>query len=268
MKNVLKWETANKMAAIFGIIGGIYLLYQLYSTLVSDKLKFESEISINEFNYPRERNKYSYRLEAESLIPETLSRYRLSSIIIDSLTQKIDLSKYWRSDIIELIEISIPSEINRDSLINRIDNLILFETYPMRNTRSYVESYVRNKSSDIIKELRLEIPSEGYFELYSNDNFIKKGVFNNNIYIGELRPENNSILKIWAFNGISELDLEYSKRLKYTFQGGYLVPTYLKSIEAKGIMFWIYENPVWAIYFFILMPLYFISLYSKNRKKK
>jgi hypothetical protein len=46
--------------------------------------------------------------------------------------------------------------------------------------------------------------------------------------IGELRPENRILLKIWSFDNVSEYDLDYSKELKYTFDNGFIIPTYLK----------------------------------------
>lgn len=264
----LKWENANKLAVIFGIIGGVYLIIQIVTAIFSDKLKFDSEISINDFSYPVEKNTYLFSTESREIITRNFDSFYLSRIITDTLTKKINLSKYKESSIREVIENAIPTEINRDNLVDKIDSLVLAETFPMRTTRCYVETYLRNKGDKIAKELRLELPANGYFELYSNGNFEKKGEFQNNILIGELRPENRILLKIWSFDNVSEYDLDYSKELKYTFDNGFIIPTYLKSIKAKGFLFWIYKNPIWAFYFLLWLPIYFIYVVMSNWTRK
>jgi hypothetical protein len=268
MKKSLKWENANKLAVVFGIIGGIYLIVQVITAIFSDKLKFDSEISINDFSYPIEKNTYSFRDESRKIIPKSLDSDYLSRNITDTLTNNLDLSKYYQSSIRGIIENAIPTEINRDNLVDKIDSLVRTETYPMRTTRCYVETYLRNKGDKIAKELRLELPTDGYYELYTNGNFEKKGEFQNNIFIGELRPENRILLKIWSFEIVSEYDLDYSKELKYTFDNGFIIPAYLKSIKAKGFLFWIYKNPIWAFYFLLWLPIYFIYVVMSNWTRK
>jgi hypothetical protein len=166
-----KWENANKLAVIFGIIGGVYLIIQIVTAIFSDKLKFDSEISINDFSYPVAKNTYSFWTESRNIITKSLDSYYLSRNITDTLTNKFDLSKYKVNSIREVIENAIPTEINRDNLVDKIDSLVLAETFPMRTTRCYVETYLRNKGDKIAKELRLDLPAKGYYELYSNGNF-------------------------------------------------------------------------------------------------
>ncbi|MCX6256822.1 MAG: hypothetical protein NTW49_02825 [Bacteroidia bacterium] len=253
MKKLFKWDFATKVSIIFGIIGGLYLFYQIFAYFFSDKLKFNSDISIIKFNLPIEKYRAVYREDIEKIVPQSIDPFFLSYNIADSLLIFKPLSHINKSILADNIINAIPRQIDHNILVHSIDSLILDKTYPVRLTRYYVESSIENKCDHIVKELRFEIPANGYYELYDNDNFIKNGNFQDFISLDEIRPSNTISLKIWSFDFVSELDLKYYKKIKYTFNNGFIVPTVLKSIPAKGILFWIQENPFGSIFIFILI---------------
>jgi len=261
--NIFKWEHANKLAIIFGIIGGFYLILQLSSYLFSEKIKFDSEILINDYVVAYQKNKPRYWEELRDIIPSGFGSYYLSKGITDSLRNNLDFSNKQISNIREIIEKAIPKELDQKYLIDRIDSLIIKETYPARETNSYISTFIKNDGDKIAKELRFEVPSNGYYELFINDELIKNGDFSSNIYIGELRPENIATIKIWAFKYISDYYVS-NKVIKYTFDGGIVVPTILRSLKSKGIFYWIYKNPIWALYFLIWLPIYLTFIITKK----
>ncbi|GAA4422604.1 hypothetical protein GCM10023188_00370 [Pontibacter saemangeumensis] len=272
MNKFFTWEFANKLAIIFGIIGGIYILYQFIDYLLTEELKFETEIFIVDYQIPVDKRKQYYSEESEAIIPRSFDSYYLSRNIRDSLEKIIDFSKYSTSDIKESIENSIPKEFDQRLLIDRIDSLLLRETYPLRNTNYFLYSKLKNNSNNIVKELRFELPARGYYELYLNDDLVRKGDFQSNINIGELRPDNASFLKIWSFDYINKHQLS-GKDIKYTFENGIIIPTLLDTIKAKGFIYWVYDNIIWAVYLLIILPIYLtlmivlnLKFFKKNKK--
>ena len=266
MKKLLHWEKANKLAIIFGIIGGLYLIFQSVNYIISDKLVFESEILINDFYYPKNNAKYSFYEQAEHIVPSTFTKYDVSRNIADSLTKKLKWNEHNWFSIRDNIEKALPNELNQRFLVDKIDSLILKETYPMRKTSCFIETFINNNGDKIAKELRFELPANGYYELYLNKSLINKGDFRDHIFIGELRPENIAMLRIWSFEHLSDYYINYTKQIKYTFDNGYIIPTILTSIRTSGFLYWIYKNPIWAIYFLIFLPLYLTFMIVINLK--
>lgn len=268
MKKIIHWKRANKLAIVFGIIGGLYLIYQLVLFIASDKLNFNSEITINDFNYPHNNSKYSFYKQARNIISSNFEIYDLSRNITDTLYKNLDLSEFHWFTIRNSIENAIPKEIDRSYLIDKIDSLILEETYPMRETSCYVESFIKNEGDRIAKELRFELPANGFYELYINESFVNSGNFQDHIFIDELRPENIASLRIWSFKHLSDYYIFYTKQIKYTFDNGFIVPTILVPIRTEGFFYWIYKNPIWAFYFLLWLPLYITFVVARNWKKK
>ncbi len=263
MNKFINWGFASKLAIIFGIVGGIYLLYQFFDFMFSDKMKFETEISIREYEIPINKRKQYYFNESRSIIPSSFDSYSLSRYITDSLEKNIDLSNYSRLTIRKIIKSTIPKEFDQKFLVNKIDSLVLNETYPIRKTDSYISSMIKNNGNKIVKNLRFELPANGYYELLINDKLIAKDNFSNNIYIGELRSDNKVALKIWSFSYIEEYHLT-RKDIKYTFENGFIVPTLIDNIKAEGFIYWIYDNTIWAIYFLIFLPVYITAMIVFN----
>jgi hypothetical protein len=116
----------------------------------------------------------------------------------------------------------------------------------LKKTTHFVSTKIENRGERIVNKLRFELPVNGYFEIYLNQNLIKKGPFSNNIEIGELRSSNTVSLKIWSFSHISE----YTS-FQYTHENGFIIPSVLKPIK-KGVFFWIYNNPYNMLFFCII----------------
>lgn len=242
----------------------VFILYYNYLVICFlKKKKFDSEILINDYVVAYQKNKPRYWEELRDIIPSGFGSYYLSKGITDSLRNNLDFSNKQISNIREIIEKAIPKELDQKYLIDRIDSLIIKETYPARETNSYISTFIKNDGDKIAKELRFEVPSNGYYELFINDELIKNGDFSSNIYIGELRPENIATIKIWAFKYISDYYVS-NKVIKYTFDGGIVVPTILRSFKSKGIFYWIYKNPIWALYFLIWLPIYLTFIITKK----
>lgn len=264
MKKIIQWKNANKLAIIFSIIGGVYLIYLLINLITSEKYMFDSAITINKFNHPNINDKYSFRKQARDIIPSNFNSFDLSRNITDTLYKTLGLSELNWFTINENIEKAIPKELDRTFLVDKIDSLILDETYPLRETSCYIESLLKNKGDKIVKELRFELPSKGYFELYINENFVSSGNYQNHIFIDELRPENSALLRIWSFEHLSEYYLVYTNQIKYTFDNGHIVPTMFVPIRLKGFFYWIYKKPFWASYLLLWLPIVFTYLLARN----
>jgi len=195
MKKLFNWNFASRLAIIFGIIGGVYLIYQLINHFTSEKIKLKSEVSIINYEVPSDKAITSYWRELCEIITSDFDSYFLSRDISDSLYEKVDLSSINKFVVKENIERAFPETFNREHLIDRLDSLLLKATYPMSSSKYFVSTFINNKGSKICKEMRFEIPTHGYYELCINDNLISKGDFKKNIDIGELRPENIATLK-------------------------------------------------------------------------
>jgi hypothetical protein len=260
MNKVLSWEFAGKVAVIFGILGGIYLFISLFQHDGTTKYKFESLIYISSYDIPSEKRVNSYYTEINKLIPSTLTSFSFSMTIMDSLEKICNISRNKKYNGEEFIRETIESKFNRDNLINKIDSILLDVTYPMRRTYTYISTSINNKGDDIVKNLRFELPGDGYFELFENNAKISKGEYNSNIFIGDLRPANVITLNIWSFNFIDNYNVA-DRKIKYTFDKGSVTPTTTELIKAKGFYFWIYKNKFSITYSLIAFPISFMLVF-------
>lgn len=271
MKKIVNWDFASKLAVVFGIIGGLYLIFQIYEHFTSEERSFNSEINISEYNVPinKQESKSIKWRDLRKIITQDFDSYYLSRSISDSLIENMKEQEINESYLIEIIENAIPEEINRDDLVDKIDSMLSSTKYPMIQTNYFVSTFIKNQSNHLSNKMRLEIPTKGYFELYINESLVSDGEFENNIHIGELRPDNLATLKIWAFDYVSTFDLTQNK-IKYTFENGYLIPTAVEAIAAEGFIYWVYKNKFWAFYFLILLPLNLLIIFfsKKNQPAK
>jgi hypothetical protein len=241
------------------ILGALFIIW-----LTTDSPKIESTIFITEFKLP-DHLKRTTRDDLYKLIPESF--YAIKYRIADSLLNNFQLHNINRFELISTIKRSLPKELDRGTLIFKIDSLIKQENYPFRQDypfdicQYYIQTYIKNNGNNTIKDLRFELPGYGYYEYYSSNLLIKNGTYNGNISMDNLRPDNKSVLNIWSFSpSIDEYKIE-NRQIKYTFENGYKIPTYLKPQEAKGPIYWIQTHIFQFIFDILIVLILFFYIY-------
>lgn len=260
----MNWSTANKVAVVFGIIGGIYLLFQIYNSFFSARSAFESEILIREINTPIQLQQYSFRDEINELLPKSYDRYELTEQISDSLNFFFDVPAYKSRRIIRDL---IPEEPDYIELRSDIDSLITTSIQPLK-ANYFVQTNIKNTGDKIARSVRFEIPSYGYFELVQNGEVTKYGNFRNSINIGDLIVQNNAQISIWSFEHVSNYDVKTSKEIRYTFNEGVIYPKTIELVISEGILFWMYKNPFLLLYFVGIVIWILLTIKVQLERKK
>jgi hypothetical protein len=258
----MNWSTANKVAVIFGIIGGVYLLFQLYQLFFSARSSFESEILIREINSPITLQQYSFRDAINGLLPTNYDRYELTEEISDSLSFYLNVPTYKSRRIIHDL---IPKEPDYIQLKSDIDSLITNLIHPLK-ANYFVQTNIKNIGDKIAQSVRFEIPSHGYFELIQNGEITKNGNFRNSIEIGDLRIQNNAQINIWSFGHVSNYHVKTSKEIRYTFNEGVIYPKTTELVISEGLLFWMYKNPFLLLY--LIGAIIWIFFSTKFQMKK
>lgn len=268
--NILNWKYANRVSITFGILGGLYLLFSFLSPYINKEYELEATIQIDKFKLPQKLNYSSLYGKIEKNIPIELERNQLAYIIVDSLLKDFNMTnisndkfaqyKNTRYDIKDVISESIPVEIDYYDLRKRIDSAFWSLIYPLDDTQYYVETSLENTGKKLAKNVRLEIPSSGYFELYENNNLINQSDYTNKILIGDVRVKNKFLLKIWSFESVTPYDKYSPNGVRYNFDNGSVEPKIIETIVNEGIKYWIYKNTFLFFYILFVIAWFIIQL--------
>ncbi|CAN0587111.1 unnamed protein product, partial [Ectocarpus sp. 12 AP-2014] len=117
---------------------------------------------------------------------------------------------------------------------------------------------IQNNGKRTVTELRLEIPVDGYFELYENSSLLKSGYFLNNIEIGELRADNKMELNIWS---TYQDKFQLKDDLRYTHSRGVIKPISKEIVLESGFFYWLMKNSVLFFISLILTVYYILMIY-------
>lgn len=267
MRKHLIWNLLERTVILFGFIGGMYQIINLinFSPLDSDKLI--AKIEFHEFDLPSNLNKSFYSdcisigSKLDEILTENLESYQLSEILKDSLENKIRLINPDLS-LSEIIEKSLPAELEKtliiDSVEKYIENIYVDKYLKfIYETRYIIKTSLSNEGNKIIRNLQFYIPTEGYYESILNDASVKFAYFKNAIELGELKPGDVFSIIIWSKENVSDYDVIYKKRIKYTYEKGMILPEIYEMQKTSGFIAWIKGNKLWAIYFMILLPVLF-----------
>lgn len=260
----MNWINANKLATVFSILGGIYLIFQLYASFFSLKSKFNSEIWIQEINQPKNLKSYSFRADIEQLIPEGYNKYQISQAIIDTISNQLDSVPF---SIYDQILNTIPEDFRRYHVASNIDSLFSEILYPVK-AAYYSEVSIKNTGSKTATNIRFEIPVVGYFELFENEVLHNSGRFSNIIAMPDLRPSNQMVVRIWSYDYLSNYHVKRTEEVRFTFDNGVIIPKTKEVVISEGILYWIFSNPWFSLYIVLMVVIWFPRKNLSKQTKK
>jgi len=260
----MNWINANKVATVFGIIGGFYLIFQIYNSCFSIDSKFDSDIWIQRVDEPSSIQNYTFREDITKIIPVGYDTYELAETIADSISRQIGEIPFGLT---HRIRKSIPTDFNRYSVVTSIDSLISELIYPIK-ANYYIETSIRNTGSKTATSMRFEIPTYGFYELFENGSMISTGKFSNSIPMQDLRVGNEAVIRVWSYNHISNYDVKDSKKVRFTFDEGIIFPKTKEVVISEGILYWIFSHPWFSLYLVAMWLIWlpYTDYFKKNKK--
>jgi hypothetical protein len=225
-KSVFRWETIGKIGVLLSII---WVSVQLFNYFSSTTGKIRATMKSSKFILPAliEKNMFT------SLPNEIInSLNKLNSDRDTSLKQfRGALFKYERL------------KHFHDYLTSKITN---YDYNNFKYYRYFWTINLINPSSKLVQSINVDIETDGYYQLISQDDSSTASFYTHNIQIGDLRPQNKATLFVWS-SYTSEV-----KKVKINYKDGFIIPEEIK--EVTGFYGWLSKYSLTENIFLRLLP--------------
>jgi len=116
--------------------------------------------------------------------------------------------------------------------------------YDFRYVRSIWSFKLRNEGKKEIKDLRLELPFDGFYNLKGSGEGPISSKFSKNIKVGDLRPSNEYYVTVWSEQTSESF---YENDTRVTYENGIITIRY--PAKVTGLLAWFARNKEFLLLF-------------------